>query len=567
MKVHVSNDRVFVEGKGGRFLKAKARLAKALSAANLRHEGSGKVSIPLDRLYAAAEVLLDSDAEISPEAHAALQAESDRVSRHVLAKDSVRGILEEQRAATGDEYWDEVLDPKQGLAVNAMLCEGLAGLCLFDEQGIGKTVMVIAAFDLLRRDDRVNTMIVVCPKIMAGTWPKEIAKFARGGYSVKLVEGTREQKYRQLQETADIYVMNFESVATFLTSLTGLARRAPALLVVDESHYVKNPEAIRSNAVKELRKDCAKAFMLCGTPAPNSPEDVIHQFDIADNGLTFEGFRVPEDSVAAKAAIARNIEERGVFLRRLKEDALPDLPAKSFEVLTVAMIGKQKALYEQCREELVLLLQGLDNTTFRRSLATYFQKRAALLQICVSPRLIDPLYDEEPAKYARLDALLERLVEREGKKVVIWSFYRASLDDLERRYERYGLVRVDGSVAGTTARNRAVELFQSSPDTRLFLGNPAAAGAGLTLHAAADAVYLSYSNQAAHYLQSLDRIHRRGQEADYTNYYLFACEGTVEEAEIRRLRRKEKQQQELLGDRVAWPSSLDDALEELGGGQ
>ena len=98
----------------------------------------------------------------------------------------------------------------------------------------------------------------------------------------------------------------------------------------------------------------------------------------------------------------------------------------------------------------------------------------------------------------------------------------------------------------------------------LFVGNPAAAGSGITLHAAYDAVYLSYSSQAAHYLQSLDRIHRRGQVSDEVNYHILVCKNTIEETEIVRLRGKEVRQHGLLGDQVIFPSTLDEALAELG---
>jgi SNF2 family DNA or RNA helicase len=81
----------------------------------------------------------------------------------------------------------------------------------------------------------------------------------------------------------------------------------------------------------------------------------------------------------------------------------------------------------------------------------------------------------------------------------------------------------------------------------IFLGNPAAAGAGLTLHSARYAVYESLSNQAAHYLQSLDRIHRRGQDRD-VRYITLLARGTIEEVEYARLREKANAQADLLGD-------------------
>jgi SNF2 family DNA or RNA helicase len=220
-------------------------------------------------------------------------------------------------------------------------------------------------------------------------------------------------------------------------------------------------------------------------------------------------------------------------------------------------------MYEKAKSELELELRSLNNESFKKRLVTYFQRRAALLQICSCPSSIDPTASEVPVKYTVLDELLDKLISQ-GRKVVLWSFYRKSLDEIMARYSRYCPVRVDGSVTSNVVRREAVRSFQENPSTMLFVGNPAAAGAGITLHAAYDAIYISYSNQAAHYLQSLDRIHRRGQVADEVNYYLLICKGTIEESEVVRLRGKEVRQHDLLGDHITWPTSLDDALEELG---
>ena len=97
---------------------------------------------------------------------------------------------------------------------------------------------------------------------------------------------------------------------------------------------------------------------------------------------------------------------------------------------------------------------------------------------------------------------------------MVWSFYRSSLDRIAQRYSSYGVARIDGSVTSSADRRDAVKSFQEDDETMLFLGNPAAAGAGLTLHRSRVAIYESLSNQAAHYLQSLDRIHRRGQNRE-----------------------------------------------------
>src|SRR5204862_7801373 len=87
-----------------------------------------------------------------------------------------------------------------------------------------------------------------------------------------------------------------------------------------------------------------------------------------------------------------------------------------------------------------------------------------------------------------------------------------------------------------------------------FVGNPAAAGAGLTLHSARLSIYESISLQAAHYLQSIDRIHRRGQQRS-VEYFVVLCDRSLEVSEYERLVAKEAAAHELLGDQVEAPSA------------
>jgi len=346
-----------------------------------------------------------------------------------------------------------------------------------------------------------------------------------------------------------------------LTSLVAGAASKRYLLVVDESYYLKNSDAQRSIATKTLRGHCKRCFVLCGTPAPNSAHDLVNQFDLADFGYTFSGLKISRDPSSDWSMISDLVDSRGLFIRRLKPEVLEHVPEKRFHVVRVNLEGKQALMYERARVALELELRSLNNERFKRQLASYFQRRAALLQICCCPDALDPTLSEPSAKYQALDGLLSQLISQ-NRKVVVWSFFRHSIDEMSRRYRHLNPVRVDGSVS-SSMRKLAVQSFQEDPKTLLFLGNPAAAGAGITLHSAYDAVYFSYSNQAAHYLQSLDRIHRRGQVSDHVNYFLLICVGTVEETEVLRLRGKEIRQHDLLGDHVPWPTSLDDALKEL----
>lgn len=554
MEIHADSNEIKIEASGVEFLRLKAELTRRL--AGLCRSGKNFVSFPISAAHLVLD-LMDPNAK----GFELLRPSIESFRDHGYARQEAIRIIEKNDTSGVPEHWIQVLDPPQASAVAAMTLPGILGLCLFDEQGSGKTVMTIAAFDILRDRGIVDTMIVVCPKSMVSEWPKDIDKFLNGKYRVVQADGDRKQKYEAAHKDFDILVTNYEGIEPMLTSLIAFSDTRNYLLVVDESYYLKNTEAVRSERASMLRARSKRCFVLCGTPAPNSAHDLVNQFDLADLGYTFGGFHRSKDPASDWQAIASLVDERGLFIRRLKTDILQHVPEKCFHVLPVELKGKQALMYDKARSELELELRTFTNETFRRKLATYFQRRAALLQICCSPDSLDPMLSETPVKFEVLDELLDRLISQ-NRKVIVWSFFRKSLDDMMMRYSKYNPVKVDGSVS-INVRKDAVRAFQEDENVKLFLGNPAAAGAGITLHAAYDAVYLSYSNQAAHYLQSLDRIHRRGQVSEQVNYYLLVCKNTIEETEILRLRGKEIRQNDLLGDHIPWPTSLDDALREL----
>jgi len=546
------------EGNGMELLKLKTALSKRLGHESVHSIDSKSFSLSLLAATAASNVFVDICGFVPTE----IQEEERVFTAHESARKlAMAGVLENQITSL-ESPWDNVLDPAQAVAVSAMITNGLLGLCLFDEQGIGKTVMAMAAFDVLYQRGEIDSMMIICPVTMIGGWKGDVERFLPGKYKIGALTGSAEAKRKRIFESLDILICNYESVGSFLVPLKGVLGNKKTMLVADESFNVKNKDAMRSIAVRELRGSCAKGFVLCGTPAPNSPIDVINQFDIADGGYTFAGFHPSKDHDKLVEDISRLVDEKGTMIRRLKEEVLPSLPSKNFNVISVKMSGKQAALYEDARHKLELELKSMDNATFKKSLANYFQKRSVLLQLCACPEAIDPSYTDISAKITALDLIVQKIVEHEKKKLIIWSFYRASFRQLFERYKKHFPIVLSGDTSASE-RAEAVQAFQKDPNVRVCIANPAAAGAGITLHAASDAAYLSFSNQAAHFLQSIDRIHRRGQSALDTNYHIIVCDDTIEETEVRRLREKELHQHQLLGDKVKWPNSLDEALSEL----
>lgn len=490
-----------------------------------------------------------------------------RQRREQLLQEVVRirdGGKETARAYLRGVSGLDTLDDHQWVNVAAMTLPNSYGLCVFDEQGAGKTVTLIFAFDVLVARDEVDFALIVAPKSMIAEWPRDFTRFKGDLYKVVIVTGARQQKRAALWKRADVLVTNFETTVSMEDELRALLRRyqGRAMLVVDESFYMKNLDAQRTRSLRRLREFCFRAYVLCGTPAPNSPHDLIQQFNIVDFGLTFAGVDIPEGRELAQPVVQKIIESRGPFVRHLKRNVLPNLPGKRFNRIVVPLAAEQKRLYAGALKNLILDVRSTDHRSFQRQLPSFLARRSALLQICSNPIGIADCYSEVPAKVQALDALFVDLIERRHEKVVVWSFYTASLQAIFNRYTEFHPVRYDGTVSDVSVRREAVRRFQEDDETMLFIANPAAAGAGLTLHRARIAVYESMSNQAAHYLQSVDRIHRRGQTRS-VEYVVLLCNGTIEMQEYERLTRKERAAHQLLGDQIDEPVTREAMLSEL----
>ena len=458
----------------------------------------------------------------------------------------------------------DVLDPHQIVNVAAMTLAGGFGLCVFDEQGAGKTVTLIYAFDLLVSRDEADAALIVAPKSMITEWKKDFERFRLDLYRVVIVSGTKRERNVALNSGADVLITNFETVVSMEAELKALFRSHGRryVLTIDESFFIKSIDAKRTKALRRLREWCDRAYVLCGTPAPNSPRDLEQQFSIVDFGMAFDGKYIPDDREAAGKVIQKTIETRGLYVRHLKSEVLPELPAKRFHRAFVTMEPVQRQIYSDALQSLLHDVEGITDEDFRRRLSNFAARRAALLQICSNPIAVINGYTEIPAKLATLDELFQELIEKQQEKVIVWSFYTKSITALCERYQQYGVLRYDGLVSDVRERRESVRRFQEDDKAMLFIANPAAAGAGLTLHRARYSVYESFSNQAAHYLQSLDRTHRRGQMRD-VEYLILLCEDTLEVQEYDRLLNKEKTAQDLLGDRVDTPISRTSFLSDL----
>ena len=553
MKVQVKSGLIQVGYEGIVGLEVAANLRKILPEAKINRLEKN-ISVPLGGAIDVKEIVgTRADYDLT------FLKLHEKLVKHVQAINNFNQlIIEDTVSEILHDKWEGILENQQFQAVKLMTLNGLLGCCLFDEQGSGKTVMAIAAIEYLLEQKRIDSVLVVCPVSMINTWENELVKYIGTDVQISKLVGSSKLKRELLREEPDIIITNFEGLDSILVPLCSWLGNRKCLLIVDESFTVKNGESRRSIATLSCRKLCEIAYVLCGTPAPNSTADLIHQLTLSDLGYAC---RYIPDNESSSEAIKDCLESDGVVIRRLKTDILDFVPYKKFNIVSVQLSEGQRVLYEKIKSGLILELRSMTDKSFKQNISSYLAKRAKLLMLCSAPEQVDSLLIDQCAKYKILDELIEDLVAL-NQKIIIWSYYTNPIQQIAQRYLHLRPVVIDGSI-DAAERARAVHAFQVKDEVKLFVGNPAAAGAGITLHSACNAIYFSLPLQAAHYLQSLDRIHRRGQTAEVVNYHFLVCERTIEVSALARLRQKELTQHDLFGEYVEYPSTLDEALSEL----
>jgi len=76
----------------------------------------------------------------------------------------------------------------------------------------------------------------------------------------------------------------------------------------------------------------------------------VQQFNLVDYGIAFAGVDLPDDRAEAAPVVQDIIDRRGLYIRHLKVDVLPDLPQKQFQRIFVPLsLSSSKCTIPHCR--------------------------------------------------------------------------------------------------------------------------------------------------------------------------------------------------------------------------
>lgn len=401
---------------------------------------------------------------------------------------------------------------------------------LFDEQGLGKTKMVIDALCVSMRRGEVDGVLVVAPVGLLPNWEQEVRKHSYL-FPVVLRGSQREVRYKFLTG-ANFYIINYEAVAAALERVARFCKSRRIALVLDEAARIKNPETKTAKALFKLSPLAEKRIIVTGTPVANKPIDIWAQFYFLDQGrllgADFRRFCTEYDESKPDYAerLGKLRETVSAHSIRRTKEAVLELPEKSFVNVMVELTGGQARLYDEVREQLRVEVAALDGTRFTDECQNILKKLLRLTQIASNPGLIDKGFEQTPAKFPVVDGIVRSIVDA-GEKVVVWSSFVENVLLLRNRFKDLNALAIHGEVP-MSIRARHVERFQTVDKYSVLVANPTTAGEGLTLTAANHAVYADRNFSLRDYLQSQDRIHRISQAKPCVIHKILA-KGTIDE--------------------------------------
>ncbi len=401
-----------------------------------------------------------------------------------------------------------------------------------DEMGLGKTIQAIG---VINAGPPPNHVLVIVPASLKINWYRELTRWLVHPLPVQIVASGSSVPDR------GVVIINYDIVGKHKDTLMAYHWD---YLIVDEAHYLKNPQAQRTQhllgADKRERDGrwthlpgivdrAERRLFLTGTPVLNRPIELwgIAHTLAPEAFPSFMGYA--KRYCAAQQSMygwdfsgASNLSEleqtlRSHFMiRRLKRDVLQELPAKVRQVIEIdaapgdALIREERRLFGAMeadiaarRAEVELARASGDQNEYRTAVARLRDTARVAFQ-----EMSEVRHRLALAKVPAAIEFIRDALESEDK-LVVFAHHR---DVAHRIADQFGgeAVCVDGETS-LGDRQAAVDAFQQDPQVHLFVGTIGAAGVGLTLTAASHVVFVELDWVPGNVTQAEDRLHRIGQ--------------------------------------------------------
>lgn len=419
------------------------------------------------------------------------------------------------------------------------------------EMGTGKTKVGIDYAAIKEQKGEIAQVLVVAPLSVLGVWDLEIIKHCPSDTLV----------WKSINYDKLPYKHYFEQLASYCA-------RAPTLLVLDESHLIKNPNAKRTKAALILARLCPLTLWLSGTPIAKHPLDMFAPMKAIDEAILGGSWGVFRRTYGVwggyggyqliKYMNLKSLRARiDPYIFPMKKEDCLDLPAKTHQVVPVDL-RESRALYDKVARESIAYIESLEVETpivLTRLLrlsqltggwahGTEFADSTQSQNGGVSSEGAAAGSGERPSVRAgdtgsrragseKLDALqglMEEDWEEDVLKQVIFCRFIPELKDICELSQEIGyrVIPFHGKTP-RAKRDRLIALFDETAKPTVFVAQVATGSLGISLTAASLCTFFSHTYNYAQFAQACDRLHRIGQKHPVLYRHLLARD-TVDEA-------------------------------------
>ncbi|MBY7143065.1 DEAD/DEAH box helicase family protein [Virgibacillus sp. NKC19-3] len=357
---------------------------------------------------------------------------------------------------------------------------------LGDEMGLGKTIQALAMVNHLSQRNQ-KYALVVCPLSVLANWKREIEQHSE--LKTFIFHGrNRDAEFAKWQAQTGVILTTYEH-----TLHMNLEEEQPVdALIVDEAHYVKNPEAKRSQRIYQLAANVEYVLFMSGTPLENRLDEMkqlmsVLQPDIAEKLSEKLHLLMPNEFRQLVAP---------VYLRRNRKDVLAELP------------------------ELEIIPQW---TNFGEEEEEHYQQAVMAGQLMLMRRAA--WLGGTPGKSPKLEKLLDICQEayENGQKVLVFSFFRDVIDTIQRHVNDRTFEAITGDVSNAR-RQEIIDAFTDARPGSVLVSQISAGGVGLNIQAANIVVLCEPQWKPSTEEQAISRAYRMGQSRNVIVYRLLTEE-------------------------------------------
>jgi SWI/SNF-related matrix-associated actin-dependent regulator of chromatin subfamily A-like protein 1 len=398
------------------------------------------------------------------------------------------------------------------------------------DAGVGKTPTAVRG----AMKTAAYRILVICPPIAVSVWRTHFLDWSNYR-DVRIFDVTHASKPYSFMAGNGVRIVPYSRVSIQGGIIEAAMRDIWDVVILDECHYLKNPNAARTKHVYGDKIDlkgtplasARHVWALSGTPVLNHAQEfwthlhalrpdliILPQLGVMDVDTFTERFCVTRTTNYGEPKIvgSKNTHELAERIkpfadRKRMRDVLKDMPPLR---IVEHPLPADTFIEKSLRDELFVAMADLDDELYRGDPVTDDELLAALQASPVAFSTVRRLIGKAKVEGVA-NMVNDFLDDAEEEKLIVFAHHREVIRDLADRLKRHAPLVIKGDT-NQKSRDAAIYAFQNDPKFRLIILAIDTAGEVITLHAAHNVFLMEPSPVPAKNHQAIARAYRNGQK-------------------------------------------------------